>query len=150
MAISYIYRTSIVLCLFLVIASTASCVEGPPAFVRGIRIVTLYDVVDRPPPVNIMLIGPPPNAVIVKGIQTFGNSEGAPFGPASPGSGGDFDFDNESDRFGISDNPTIRDNMEWSIHVNYFFVIPGCGSATRSFGIPPGGTSLYSVCYLST
>ena len=133
-------RAYVGMCLFLLIAFSSSCVEGPPAFVRGIRIFTLYDVVDHHPPANIMLIGPPPNAVIVSKIRTYGNSEGAPFGPASPGSGGDFDFDNESDRFGISDNPTIRDNMEWSISASYFFVVPGCGSVTRSFGIPPGGT----------
>jgi hypothetical protein len=147
MTISNISRIRIVLVLCLLVAFGASCAESPPDFVRGIRIFTLYDIVDRPPPVNIMLIGPPPNAVIVKGIQTFGTM-GITFGAASPGSGGDFSFDNESDRFGISDNLDIRDNAEWSIHANYFFIVPGCGSATRSFGIPPGGTQLYSVCYL--
>ena len=135
------------LLVLAIIVFSSSCAEGPPAFERGIRFMSFYDVVDTPPPNPIFLMTVPSGAVIVSGILNFGDITSR-VGPPSPGSGSDVSFAGETDRFGISDHKDIIDNAFWNIQANYLNIVPGCGVRQTSFKIPPGGQQIFAVCYI--
>jgi len=141
--------TAFLMLLVVIVFSSCLSVVGPnpPAFQRGIRLWSTYDVVDNPPAIPIHLMSIPPNAVTVSGILNQGTI-GFEQGPASGGSGNDRDFIGETDKFGISDHPTIRDNANWTISAEYSFVIRSCGFTQSTFRIPPGGDQVFAVCYL--
>jgi hypothetical protein len=122
-------------------------IPSPPAFHGGIRVWTFYDVVDVPPSIPIHMMSIPPGAVIISGILNQGTI-GFELGPASGGSGNHRDFIGETDKFGLSDHPTIRDNANWTVSVDYLFVIPGCGFGQSNFRIPQGGAEIFAVCYI--
>jgi len=141
--------TAFLMLLVVIVFSSCLSVVGPnpPAFQRGIRLWSTYDVVDNPPAIPIHLMSIPPNAVTVSGILNQGTI-GFEQGPASGGSGNDRDFIGETDKFGISDHPTIRDNANWTVSVDYTWMIRSCGFNQSTFRVPQGGTQIFAVCYI--
>jgi hypothetical protein len=137
--------------MLLVVLVFSSCLSvvgpNPPAFQRGIRFWSFYDVVDNPPSIPIHLMSIPPGAVIISGILNQGTI-GFEQGPASGQSGNDRDFIGETDKFGLSDHLQARDNANWTISAEYTFVLRACGFNQSTFRIPQGGGQVFAVCYI--
>jgi hypothetical protein len=143
-----LHTACLMLLLIMVFSSCASVVGPfPPAFQRGIRVWSFYDVTNSPPAIPIHMMSVPPGAIPISEILNQGTI-GFEQGPPSSVSGLDRDFIGETDKFGISDHPNARDNANWTVSVEYSFVLPGCGFAQSTFRIKPGGDTVFSVCYL--
>lgn len=96
---------------------------------------------------NIILYTIPQNAVTISGVGNAGNLE-ATSGPPSSVGGLDTDFIGATNNFGISDYPDARDNSIWVVSVSYVGVLPGCGSRSLDFIVPPHGQQIFAICYI--
>ncbi len=136
--------------MLLLIALCSSCEEGPKQFSKGIRVWSLYDVVDRPPAQPIFLTTLPQHAVTIAGVGHFGDLQST-IGPPSGVSGSDVSFSGETNNFGFDDHESIRDNAFWDLSVSYVpAAIPGCGSKRSPFpfNVPQGGLQIYAICFI--
>jgi hypothetical protein len=124
-----------------------SCISGPSAFDRGIRLWSFFDVTDTPPVSDVFLMTVPPGAVIISGVGHEGHMIGTN-GPPSARSGADTTFAGETTNFGFEDHEFIRDNADWQVSVSYIGVIPNCGTRSSDFHIPQGGQQIYAICFL--
>lgn len=141
-------RANLFLSVVALLTLLTSCISSnPSAFDRGIRLWSLYDVVDVPPFQSIFMNTIPAGAVIIPGVGHEGQLLNTN-GPPGPRSGGDVHFSGVTGQFGFEDHEFIRDNADWEISVSYVGVIPGCGTKSAQFHIPQGGQQIYAVCFL--
>ena len=141
-------RAKLFVSVVVLLTLLTSCINSnPSAFDRGIRLWSLYDVVDTLPFTSVFLMTIPAGAVIIPGVGHEGHMLQTN-GPASPRSGADTTLSGETGKFGFEDHEFIRDNADWQLSVSYLGVIPGCGTKSADFHIPPGGQQIYAVCFL--
>jgi hypothetical protein len=141
-------RAKLFVSVIVLLTLLTSCINSnPSAFDRGIRMWSLYDVVDTPPFTSVFMMTIPAGAVIIPGVGHEGHLIQTT-GPAGPRSGGDTSFSGETNAFGFDDHEFIRDNAQWQISVSYIGVIPNCGTKSLDFQIPQGGQQIYAVCFL--
>ena len=141
-------RAKLFVSVVVLLTLLTSCINSnPSAFDRGIRLWSLYDVVDTPPFTSVFMMTIPAGAVIIPGVGHEGHLLNTN-GPASPRSGADTLFSGETNSFGFEDHEFIRDNADWQISVSYLGVIPNCGTKSLDFHIPQGGQQIYAVCFL--
>jgi hypothetical protein len=142
------FRAKLFVSVIVLLTLLTSCINSnPSAFDRGIRLWSLYDVVDTPPFTSVFLMTIPAGAVIIPGVGHEGHliqTNGAP----GPRSGADTTLSGETGQFGFEDHEFIRDNADWQLSVSYLGVIPGCGTKSADFHIPQGGQQIYAVCFL--
>lgn len=141
------FRAKLFVSVIVLLMLLTSCISGPSAFDRGIRLWSYFDVVDTPPFQDIFLMTVPPGAVIISGVGHEGHM-GDTLGPPSSRSGANTSLSGETNKFGFEDHEFIRDNAKWDISVSYIGVLPGCGTKSLDFKIPQGGQQIFAICFL--
>ena len=142
-----IFRVKLFVSVVVLLMLLTSCISGPGAFDRGIRLWSYFDVTDTPPFSDVFLMTVPPGAVIISGVGHEGHMIGTN-GPPSSRSGADTSLSGETNQFGFDDHEFIRDNADWQVSVSYIGVLPGCGTKSLDFHIPQGGQQIFAICFL--